>query len=316
MHAPAAHVKQGDRRSGHLCPFYLHGTCKHGPQCRFSHDSVALARCDCPELCEAFPGGDRNVHTLRSSELVGNESLLGSISNFCAAFYHMADTPEANLRHGCLREGAALCRGKATVAVAVLAQQGSTDWRDVYVARYKNCCSGARCAEDALFADERLAHAIRSHGDLPQSLRIWINKQPCHKSSSTRPGWSCTEELVTFQARHNIPIELVVCYPYRAHWDARSVPRAFGPSIDNARAGLRILREAPGLRLRACQATDWDFLVGLCDVALQRDYHAALPVHFSPELRSKRDRMDSFVASCLSERAWWLVQDSEVGLGG
>jgi hypothetical protein len=182
------------------CPFHQHGTCRHGQRCRFSHDSDAPSRCDCPELCEAYPNGERGVHTLRSSDLAKGESLLGSFSNFCPAFFHLADTPEANLSQGCLREGPAQCRGKATVLVAVLAQQhntenaSGTEWRDVYIARYKNCPTGARCAEDALFADELLASAIRSH-DTPQTLRTWQLITPCNAADELQPGVTCCNRV-------------------------------------------------------------------------------------------------------------------------
>ena len=265
-------------------------------------------RCDCPEHCDAFPDQERYQHTLRLSELRDGQTLLGSASTLCAAFFHWADTPEAGLSLGCLRDGVP-CSGKTTVCIAVLRQLLENQWQDVYIARYKNCSSGANCAEDSLLVDETLLLKMQ-RACQSQLLTIYINKQPCHKSTSTRADWSCTEALIAFGRSHALSIDLVVAYPYRAHWDKRTVRPELRNCIENARIGLQILRHAEGLRLRAFDHADWDFLIELCDDAVKIDYRSAEPRTLHARIRAQRLQMDTFAAACFSERAWWLLDET------
>ncbi len=101
-------------------------------------------RCIPSEKHDAFPGEKRHSHVAVNGFHKG--SLLGSARSFCAAFYHVKDTPEAGMKESCLRcnpdgtspaGGAPRCTGKSVVAVARLSkgQDGSEEEADVYVSR-------------------------------------------------------------------------------------------------------------------------------------------------------------------------------------
>jgi hypothetical protein len=167
-------------------------------------------------------------------ELPAGASLLGGAFDFCDAFFHVRETPEAPLPLCCVRvPGAPECEGRNTVIVARLLDAAGGER---LVARYHNR-SKMYHAEKVMMTDGALLGALRglrggggggSGGDGGGSLTVHISLQPYHHSSSTRET-SCTRDLFEWFASELAParvtLELVVAYPYRSHWEPARMAR-------------------------------------------------------------------------------------------
>lgn len=168
------------------------------------------------------------------AEVSHGQSLLGSAEEFCDAFFHVRETPEAGLPLCCLRHPGQ-CEGRNTVIVVRLDYHQSQ--RPPFVARYHNKDKHYH-AERVMMEDASLLNAIqavpltdsgtRAEGDevvadsaCVCTLRVYISLQPCHYSSSSTEI-SCTLALFAFHKRELLPrriaLELIVVYPYRSHW--------------------------------------------------------------------------------------------------
>jgi len=138
------------------------------------------------------------------NDVPAGTSLLGGAFEFCDAFFHVRETPEAKLPLCCVRvPGAAECEGRNTVIVARLVDaQGA----QVLVARYHNRSKHAH-AEKVMMTDGALRSALRGlRGG--GTLTVHISLQPCHHSSSTREI-SCTriEEHRTIRSHRSQPAD-------------------------------------------------------------------------------------------------------------
>ena len=98
----------------------------------------------CSEKHDAFPRERRHCHRAQLGKHDG--PLLGTFKNFCSAFYHVKETPEALQRESCLRceasgapsaagGGLPKCSGKSVVCLARISTEVDDLKRDVYVAR-------------------------------------------------------------------------------------------------------------------------------------------------------------------------------------
>lgn len=312
----------GASTSGRLCAMWARGHCNRGGRCADRHHLNSPDEkipCDCPEKHDAFPGEPRHSHCEVNGSHAG--SLLGSARNFCAAFYHCKETPEAKITESCLRcnedgtpsehaGGAARCSGKSVVALARVFRIKDGAPAEIYAARYKNCSSGALCAESSLIEDLSLRRALEQEGGPDTHLRVYLNASPCHFSTDTRPTWSCTEGLIRFQQEflrpRSMQLEIVCSYPYRCHWDKHSVPARLAPKIESARQGIAAARAAgPGLVLRAFAEQDWIDLAGFTDPEIRDDYVRGGGQEgselFSATRRAARGAMDAFCAACFGE---------------
>ena len=167
----------------------------------------------------------------------GSKSLLGDAADFCDAFFHVRETPEASLPLCCVRQPADECEGRNTVIVARLLDRDS---RPVLVARFHNRGKHHH-AERVMMEDNRLLAAIRELGDaaaaggdgdaappVAGTLSVLISLQPCHHSSST-VEISCTTDLFAYHARELAPrrlaFDLAIAYAYRSHWRHEDMAR-------------------------------------------------------------------------------------------
>ena len=119
--------------------------------------------------------------------------------------------------------------------------------------------------------------------------------------------------------------QVVITYTYRAHWELENLNakqrQRYGPAIVTAREGIHKFCEKrdSGVVLRAIEAQDWAWLVGLCDSDLQRDYmavaggspdaHPSPGSIFSPEQIKARAAMDTYVQDVLIR---WGCSDAVV----
>mmetsp|Transcript_11007 Transcript_11007/g.31087 ORF Transcript_11007/g.31087 Transcript_11007/m.31087 type:complete len:345 (-) Transcript_11007:1085-2119(-) len=279
---------------------------------------------------DELAGGQALEHTLRLSEVQPGLTLLGNHAQFCHAYWHIPETPEAPhlrtpscLRSACRADGHQ-CAGKGVVLVARLTAPPSEDGSsagDLYVARYSNCPDNEH-AEVFFLRDQQL----RSH--LPAAcggrLLLYLNKQPCHHSSDHLRASSCTLSLLEFADKElrplGIDMEVIITYTYRAHWELENLSpsqqQRYGPAIVAAREGLGCFgrRSGDGVVMRATQKQDWKWLVAQCDKAVQQDFaegeggiaegrfqhFRAEGGIFNAEQLEARAGMDSFVQQVIS----------------
>ena len=245
-------------------------------------------------------------HTLRQSE-GGSSSLLGTAREFCAAFYHLEDTPEAGIQEFCLHTscgGRDKCARKDVVCIASLQQRSDQEWRDMYTARYHNCFRGGTeknlHAEHFLTRDEQLDRQIQelaateaqagseSGGSerggsaqprLETRLVLYLTYQPCHNSGGHYGAGghaiSCTRMLMEWADRvlkpRGVDLCIRIAYTYRAHWliGPGGAPEKYRVPVEAAKEGLRLLAAHPGIDLTSCTPADWESLLRLCDEGVQ-----------------------------------------------
>ena len=258
---------------------------------------------------------------LTRSELTRSASLLGSVGQLCAAFFHVEPTPEDGIAEVCLcaAEGGAVCPRKTVVCVARVQQRDGQDtcaWHDTYVARYSNCFQGGTeanlHAERFLVQDSQLERALTAlPSDATCRLLLYMTYQPCHHSGGHRRrgmgthGTSCTEALLAYarSALHprGIALQLRIAYLYRAHWEEGAFDPKYQPAVEAARKGLQLLAQG-GVELCALTHADWEWLVTQCDPDVQRAWREARPP-FQPVHRQLRAQLDDFVAAALEAYA-------------
>ena len=159
-----------------------------------------------------------------ADDLPQGESLLGAAPQFCDAFFHVRETPEAELPLCCVRQPRAECEGRNTVIVARLVDSSGAP---VLLARFTNRDKHHH-AELVMMQDHRVLaalHELRAQkvaelaggegaggggegeGEAPVAagrLTVYISLQPCHHSSGNT-SLSCTEDLFTFHAAELAP---------------------------------------------------------------------------------------------------------------
>ena len=173
-----------------LCRFWQRdGFCSHADKCFFAHGEEEMKSrwgggaassegeapaCLCMKpfsLCLFLPeqDGDHVVRVHRTPRAPHNATLLGSLANLCASFYH-GNSTEAGVKV-CLRRHAAgdeahTCGKSQVVVVARLRVRGQE--HDAYVARYSNCFRGGsdlnQHAEEFLLRDPELETELRRVG--------------------------------------------------------------------------------------------------------------------------------------------------------
>ena len=161
------------------------------------------------------------------AEMARRQVLIGTAADFCDAFYHVKDTPEAGVTQCCLRaQTGHVCSGKTT---CLIAQLSTADGLEQFVRLYRNMAQTS-CAEGFLLRDEALMAAVESCGGHTRSgssngstLSLYLTQQPCHFSSSNDDS-SCTENLLRWwrdflEPRGVAHLRIRAAYPYRTHWD-------------------------------------------------------------------------------------------------
>lgn len=286
-----------------------------------SSSSAAALRCLCHLRPQLFPGGP---HVLCSP----CDSLLGSITQFCACFYHLEATPEAEQPELCLGRPAgcgADCAACPRKTVCLVARLLDHDGRAVHLGRYVNCFRGQGSdnvhAESFLTRDPALDGAL--HGlARGGTLEVYLTYQPCHNSGGHEPAAmgtfpSCTELLLGYHAAQLAPREvelrIKVAYVYRAHWRAGMCPPKYAPVVASARRGLQLLTARQGVRVTSFSAADWALLVGLCDEAVGAEYAKGdASAIFTPAVREARAAMDRFVQAVIE---WCAAGATEPEVG-
>lgn len=214
-----------------------------------------------------------NLHTVRKHEI--KSSLLGTIEQFCQAFWHIRETPEGGFAATCLNNNK--CSTKPAIVLLVYGD---------YIARYSNCADRYH-AEDFIYQDLQLLNLLNS--TIKQKLLLYITLQPCHYSSKDMKK-SCTVNLIEFAKQHNVEMEIVITYPYRTHWKILSQEdhAKYDVAIKNAGAGLKLLVQH--FKVRAMSFKDWKYLMKFAD-----------KFEINNEKLNQRNAMDLYCASIIQQ---------------
>jgi hypothetical protein len=211
------------------------GRCPRGKDCQFAHGEAELRRlpgrgevgedrietvCLCNKEfsgCRFWPEFKTGCHQVRVGDTSGQEgnettTLLGSLSQLCAAFYHgnsweagvkvclhwpadetgLAAMPFRQLSFDA-RDATRKCSKSQVVVVARLrVKRGDDEAQEIYVARYANCFRGNTDvnvhAEEFMLEDEQLAiHLAALTEEDHAELRMYMTYQPCHHSGGRVP---------------------------------------------------------------------------------------------------------------------------------
>lgn len=161
-------------------------------------------RCRCHEKWQLFRPAGALSHALNAASCDGS-SLLGSAHQFCAAFYHLESTPEAEQPALCLagEAGCEACPRKTVCCVARLVDAAGAE---VFTGRYHNCYRGHGTtnlhAERFLTSDAALDRALCALPRGGSALELYLTYQPCHNSGGHERSTmgteytSCTELLL------------------------------------------------------------------------------------------------------------------------
>ena len=228
-----------------------------------------------------------------------------TVQEFCEAFVHIEDTPEARLGARCMCENP--CRRKTVVCVARLVDARG---QELFVKLFRNMSTSNRTtvhAERLFVQDAEFAMYLQQYSHQPTTLTLFLTYNPCHFSGghSTRPlNMSCTQQLIAFKRAHP-RLELVVkcSYIYRAHWRttacptcaASIAPQHYAAKARNAQLGIRLLSNSEGIRLCAFEASDYELLLRFCLPKVREAWNA------QGEMCAARHELDEFVARVLAK---------------
>jgi len=194
------------------------------------------------------------------------------LCDFCEGFFHVEQSVEMQLPNICLCQR--LCLRKSVTCIArITTETGEEVFKSAYKNR-KEFGNATTHAEKLMIWDFACLNAIRSSKDA-RIMTLYLTYQPCHFSGGhSRPSSiSCTQELVRFKERelekHNVSLIVKVAYIYRAFWDPGNSDRKYWKMIENAKLGIRLLRQH-GIALEAFEESDWLLIRTFCSDDAQK----------------------------------------------
>jgi hypothetical protein len=236
---------------------------------------------NCNGQCsEIYPTQDGHI-----KQRVGDERILESNGQFCAAFYHVHEWnfEWGTREHYCLDETNCIigqratsngCRVQAKTVVAVVKFEDKNG--DIlYEARYKNCAPQKKHAEDLFKEDiENQNGALREKvkANPNGSITLYLTLQPCHQTTSilgtanTPANKTCCETLRTIFEDILQPKNIWLCVK-AANTCRLSLIPAINANDDilrqNAVAGIQMLMQVIGVNVSGMIREDWHYLLSL-----------------------------------------------------
>jgi hypothetical protein len=218
-----------------------------------------------------YPAQDQHI------KRVGDERILGSKGQFCAAFYHVHEWEDRE--HYCLDETKCIIGKRAmaeknwrvqakTVVAVVKFEDKNGDI--LYEARYKNCAPQKKHAEDFFKEDIEnqdgvLAEIVRDNPN--GTITMYLTLQPCNESTriegrvNTNPDQSCCEILKTIVRQRlqndgrNINLCIKAANTNRLHLTDQN------PKLRNkAERGIKQLMRIEGVNVSGMTREDWNHL--------------------------------------------------------
>jgi pyrimidine deaminase RibD-like protein len=237
--------------------------------------------CNNPNCCPIYRD---NQHIKRRT---GEEEVLGSNGQFCAAFYHVhqwdyRDEEECYVRtrqYFCLdsdnciiglrasREGR-FVQPRQTV-VAVVKFENPTGI--LYEARYTNCKDNQKHAEDFFKDDIKSGDLAGIVGQQRKgTITMYLTLQPCNESTSsegtggTQAAQSCCKTLQDIFETTLQPKKIGLCVKV-THTNNLGPEKPKDKYIElrrNAETGIKDLKES-GVSVESMTQEDWEYLIGL-----------------------------------------------------
>ena len=242
-------------------------------------------------------------------EEVEGSGILGSLGEFCGAFYH---TPEVPGRNGynmfCLDtsncqiwSGRKSDRSKPKTAVALVKYEIDGN---VFLKRYTNCCRSdikAHAEEyfkyDITRTEGPLSHHDQSSDNAKNKITMYITMQPCHRSTlstrGTSPTYSCCDILNELLER--LPQDINLCikptHLCKIGWNKQRQKTAQKKKeIENAEKGLKGLMRNSRITFAAMTEDDWNYLWE----------HVNVPADYQPKVVEERKALDKEISKELA----------------
>ena len=202
---------------------------------------------------------DPNNLVYKDSEHVKHNNVnLGSIAEFCAAFYHVPKKGSGCLDPRNCHIGKQGISAEPKSAVALVKFQLKNDKH--FLRRYTNCYTKKEHAEEHFIKDAVVN--ICSFDQL-EAVTMYITMQPCHKSVSdtqgTKEGWSCCKALIDLAAGQLKGVKIVIKPTHLSQAGWKITPE-WETQIRNAEKGIKKLMHCNNITLTKMEPSDWTFL--------------------------------------------------------
>ena len=194
-------------------------------------------------------------------EIAENPGSIGSLGEFCGAFYHVPKRENGCLaQRSCIigKEGNTDDEPKTAVALVKFKPKKGK----LFLRRYTNCYSKQKHAEEHFVHDVKAN--ICSFGEL-EKVTMYITMQPCHKSVSdtkgTKENWSCCDILIKLKEEELKGVKIVIkpTHLSQAGWKINEKKEGYNMLIKNAEEGIMKMINS-GIRLKKMKVEDWKFL--------------------------------------------------------
>ena len=219
---------------------------------------------------------------------VGDKRILGTLDQFCAAFYHVDkweyrenNCVSAAQNYFCLDQKKCIialkkneyAQPRTVVAVAKFESQTK---KILYEARYTNCATNHKHAEDFFKNDiENTDGVFREMVvDNPEgTITIYLTYQPCNKSTKTKqtdPEKSCCDTLQKIATKtlraDGRKIDLCVKATHTRNLSLEeNNGKAYEPRRVRAVEGIKKLMKIEGVTVSGITQKDWDYLFTLTE---------------------------------------------------
>ena len=220
------------------------------------------------------------------------DEILGSIEEFCAAFYHVPGTN--NIRDKCcLDEGNCKVGNTLPRSVAALVKYEINDGNDIIV-RYSNhyIPDATKHAEEFFSDDIKNTTASSSvSGTTLERITMYITSQPCHLSTTNTPDKSCCNvllELLEDPRLENVEMCIKFAHIYRA-----GSGDEHAQLVENGKEGIKLLNDAPHIEVTGMEEDDWNFLYNL--VAMDDDERGRIPPYSGSERKDLDEEIGEFL---------------------
>ena len=236
-------------------------------------------------------------------EIAENSGSIGSLGEFCGAFYHVSEGKSACLdKENCIigrRQSQQENNPQPLTAVALVKFQPTNG--QPFLRRYTNCRSNKTHAEE-YFVNDVKANICSSFIGLKE-VTMYITMQPCHKSTrpdtqGTKDDWSCCNILIDLAKNELKGVEIVIkpTHLSKAGWPRNKADTKYNKLIENAEKGIKKMMRS-GIKLSQMEDSDWDDLWELFQ-----------PSTLVSKNNKERSSLDGYIGSKLKE---WSTIASE-----
>lgn len=243
-----------------------------------------------------------------------SRDFLGSVGQFCAAFYHVPAKQFTLHCHCCpdksqCKVGQRIDQNGFSVhpkTVVAVIKCEDNDGTVTYEARYSNCYDDKMHAEDYFKLDvEKGILPQLIHENKVSHITMYLTFQPCHMTvtgtNGAREDHSCCETLLTLFRDHQFPTrrnDIEICikpaHIYKA--DQKLIPgeEQQNLAILNAAEGLKMLMRE-GIEVIRMDETDWEYLTAMLQDTM--NYRRFVP----PYRGSVREAFDREIGEVLKD---------------